>query len=136
LNKVKWGTELIRLANRVATNRIVAGLRFPVDAAAGMVLGLTLGQYFVNWSSLDPNAANPNGAYVAWEFDGTQFTNMGGLDGDFHCDTLYNPTAPAQLQTAYAAPILAANGNPAEQPLTASPILNWLWNQAITEWQQ
>ena len=41
-----WRTQLIRLASRVAVNRTVAGVHFPVDSAAGCFLGLTLGEYF------------------------------------------------------------------------------------------
>src|SRR3546814_18772370 len=40
-----WGEQLMRLAARIAINRTVAGLHFPVDSAAGALLGLTLGRY-------------------------------------------------------------------------------------------
>jgi membrane-associated phospholipid phosphatase len=67
---VNWGTQLMRLAARVAVNRIVAGVHFPVDAAAGMVLGLTLGQYFVNRCLVDefgnPPAPTRRAAPLGW----------------------------------------------------------------------
>ena len=37
----------MRLATRIAVNRTIAGVHFPIDSAAGAVLGLTLGLYFV-----------------------------------------------------------------------------------------
>jgi len=130
-----WGVELMRLASRVAINRIVAGVHFPVDAVAGMALGLTLGQYFVNRCQLAPGA---NGSYTAWRFDGTQFVIApGGLDGDFHWGDLFNPMAGNPwLQPVYFKPVLTGAGGIAAQPLAASAILNFIWTQAVTEWRQ
>lgn len=130
-----WGTQLMRLAARVATNRIVAGLHFPVDAAAGMVLGLTLGQYFVNWCSLGSRNP-PVPTYLPWTFDGTLFTNAGGLDGDFHWDALFNQATGAQTATIYASQTPTPAGAAVPwPPLTTNKILNWLWNQALAEWK-
>ena len=63
---LSWGVQLFRLASRVAMNRIVAGMHFTVDAAAGEVLGLTLGQYFLARCGVTPS-------YTPWTFDGTLF---------------------------------------------------------------
>jgi membrane-associated phospholipid phosphatase len=121
-----WGTQLMRLAARVAINRTIAGVHFPVDSAAGAVLGLTLGQYFVNRCT---GAAN----YTAWAFDGTQFPDptqlqAPPLDGDFYWHELFDETVPAQTQTPYATPTAVA------QVIPADPLLAWLWGKAKAEW--
>ena len=58
----RYASELMQLASRVAINRTVAGVHFPVDSSAGELLGLTLGQYFFNRCTA---AAN----YDAYAFD-------------------------------------------------------------------
>jgi membrane-associated phospholipid phosphatase len=126
---VSWGTQLMRLAARVAMNRTVAGVHFPVDSAAGAFLGLTLGQYFVSRCT---GAAN----YNAYEFDGTQFPDptAGGQppnDGDFYWTALYDvtiPGPPVALPPYVTAVGAQALGGP------ANAILGWLWNRAQQEW--
>ena len=39
--------QLMRISERIATNRTVAGVHFPVDSVAGMVLGHTLAEFFI-----------------------------------------------------------------------------------------
>jgi len=127
-----WGTQLMRLAARVAANRIVAGLHFPVDAAVGTVLGLTLGQYFVNRCTGGTN-------YIAWAFDGSQFPSGSPPpdDGDYYWTSFFDETQspPTQIPAnPYATPVVDGSGNPVKQPLTASNILAKIWNLAAGEW--
>jgi membrane-associated phospholipid phosphatase len=124
-----WGTQLMRLASRMSINRTVAGVHFPVDSAAGAVLGLTLGQYFVA-------RCRDAGQYGAWGFDGTKFPAAGvpPLDGDFYWDSLYDVANAVQTEAGpQAARYAIARGG---QTIAAgqAPFLTWLWTKAVAEW--
>ena len=101
---------LRRLAHRIATNRVVAGLHFPVDTIAGRLLGDTLATYFVGMCEGTPwNTAS---------FDGTQ---------------LASPTEEPDADDKAANP--SCTSAPARPPnSTKHPILAELWQAARREW--
>jgi hypothetical protein len=116
------GEQLMREAARIAVNRTVAGVHFPVDTAAGQVLGLALARYFIQ------RAKGGGQQFKAWRFDGERYP--GGLDFDFHdfydAETGSERADPA-IDPPYVDPI-------ASQAPERSPLLRWLWTEAAKEW--
>jgi membrane-associated phospholipid phosphatase len=118
-----WAEQLMRLANRVAVNRTIAGVHFPVDSAAGAVLGLTLGHYFL--------ARCMGQTYDAFVFDGTQFPATSVVpqaDGDFYWTLYYDVPTDTQLAPA---PYVTKTTGPT---VPTSALLYWLWHKALVEW--
>jgi hypothetical protein len=111
--------ELMRQAARIAINRTVAGVHFPVDSVAGQLLGLTLGEYFVARCTGDK--------YRPRKFKGDAYTPTDDFDWRKLVDgDTGNPPAGA-------APGFADVGAP--QATQQSPILEWLWKRAKKEWK-
>ena len=114
----------MRQASRIAVNRTVAGVHFPVDSVAGAMLGLTLGQYLVARCK----AAN---SYSAWKFDGTKFK------GDFSWRAMFDVgSGQKEAKTEEAIPSTYIES---AEPQTLGPedhstVLNWLWVEASKEW--
>ncbi len=129
---VMWGDQFMLQASRIAVNRTVAGLHFPIDSAAGCMLGLTLGRYFVNRATAAPS-------YEAWTFDSAKFPDGTSddprLDGDFYWRSLYSVDAkPNPKQIGPAAPNDYAASAGVQTIGGDSPMLEWLWNKAKAEW--
>jgi membrane-associated phospholipid phosphatase len=116
------GEQLMREAARIAVNRTVAGVHFPVDTAVGQVLGLTLGRYFIQ------RATGGAQQFNAWRFDGERYP--GTQDFDFH-DFYDSATALEQLNPAIDPPYV---DRIASQRPEVSPVLKWLWDEAAKEW--
>jgi hypothetical protein len=111
----------MRLASRIAINRTVAGVHFPVDSAAGCFLGLLLGQYL--WLRCDAPDGGAN--YDAFLFDGPLYPGQ-QMDADFYWETIGDAlfAGPAVNYIAYI-----------QTPrVFRSGILSWLWDMARDEW--
>jgi hypothetical protein len=113
-----WREQLMRQAARIAVNRTVAGVHFPVDSAAGQMLGLTLADY------IDARR-RANGSVAAWRFDGERYDPA----ADFTGRELYDTSNGNRLERDWA-----YISKPA-QPVERSPMLEWLWNKARAEWR-
>jgi membrane-associated phospholipid phosphatase len=85
-------TQLERLAQRISTNRVVAGVHFPVDNVAGRILGTALGEYFAYLCG----AKDRSGTALPWHhalFDGTKCD--GEIEFDPATQPLSGPGSPA-----------------------------------------
>jgi membrane-associated phospholipid phosphatase len=125
---LRWRAQLMRLAARIAINRTVAGVHFPVDSVAGAMLGLTLGHYFVA-------RCVGNAGFRAWRFDGAAYP----ASEDFHWQLLYDEDAAgvddAQSEAASGgSAYVRIEPDAAAVATPPSPILQWLWTRAAAEW--
>jgi hypothetical protein len=107
----------MRLAARIAINRTIAGLHFPVDSAAGQLLGLSLAEYLVNLCTAGTT-------YDYWTFDGAAYPPGLDFDGRAQFDTT------TQKRTAQT----YASKNASAQRASTSASLGWLWYKAYAEW--
>ncbi len=105
--------QLQRLAARIAVNRTVAGVHYPVDSAVGRMLGTVLGQFLV--------ARAQGGQMREHGFDGLKFHGPDGEPLDFE------PQQPLDSGAG------SVHGKP--HRIDAGPLLSWLWQDAIKEWQ-
>jgi len=112
------GLELMRQANRIAVNRTVAGVHFPVDSAAGQLLGLTLARYFMR-------RATGSGVFHPWEFNGAVYPGPQDFDCTIHYDTNLGKQVNGGRPWLKQLPGV---------PPAKAPLLNWLWYESTLEW--
>ena len=63
--------QFTRQAARIAINRTIAGLHYPIDSIAGQLLGLTMASYLVQRANADLGSTLP---VKAWKFDGPSYS--------------------------------------------------------------
>jgi hypothetical protein len=119
-----WCDQLMRQAARIAINRTVAGLHFPVDSAVGAVLGLTLGQYFASRCTWVEGCE-------AWEFDGSKYPG----DRDFFLSDFFKDGQQIPFSNSLDQPVASNPGLLAFAGSDNSEILKWLWDKAVKEWK-
>ncbi len=113
--------QLLRLASRIAVNRTVAGVHYPIDSAVGALLGSTLGQYFAKRCIVDEKAK-----YNSFTFNAEEYENM----EDFDRSKMFEG-AP-ELVSLTPDYITSAENN----IKTEETPLSWLWGKAIEEWRR
>ncbi|MEP5625704.1 MAG: phosphatase PAP2 family protein, partial [Hyphomicrobiales bacterium] len=127
-----WGDMFMRQAARIAINRTVAGVHFPVDSVAGAILGLTLADYLAGrctYSSHGPGEYERTKAI----FEGTDFDPF----DDFHWHLLYDPKTdkqPARSPNTGAPPWMKVKTRDIPNTVSEAPALQWLWEKAVAEW--
>ena len=105
--------QLQRLAARISVNRTVAGLHYPVDNAAGRLLGTALAEFVV--------ARATGGKVHERGFDGRQYEEANGAALDFSLHQSLDH----------------GHGYSRESRATAvgqAPLVAWLWKEAVKEW--
>jgi hypothetical protein len=117
------------VANRIAVNRTIAGVHFPVDSAAGAVIGMTLGTYLAQRCQVPAAPATATLPYDAYTFVGPSFPDSGGpmADGDFYWTLYYTVGTGQQAPAPY---VTRTSGTSVRH----NPLLNWLWGKALAEW--
>lgn len=117
-----WGEMLMRLASRIAVNRTVAGVHFPVDSAAGAVLGLTLAEFV--------HGQCTGGGWTTSKFNGLCYSPS----SDFDWHGLYEAANDHQRLETEGPDGVWAKAKQRRPEGGKAPALAWLWNKAQEEW--
>ena len=119
--------QLQRLATRIANNRVVAGVHFPVDATAGRMVAETLVEYLIARSESAPaTEKSPASHWYSRGFLGHKFE-------DNHL--LFRPEEP--LSEKQGVPHFSPSERqdlPSTQSGNFSGILHFVWKKAREEW--
>jgi PAP2 superfamily len=117
--------QLDRLTARITTNRVIAGVHFPVDSMAGRMLGTALGEYFVG-RCLGGNRTFMNRTFIATG------PNNAGIDNqpttDFNPFNTTNPFVQDLDQGPFYSSAAGAN-------IPKSALLGYFWDKAQEEWK-
>jgi hypothetical protein len=106
---------LYKQAERIAVNRTVAGLHYPIDTWAGAALGEALGELIL---------AKCQGGKAAWR--GYQAEDSDFLIADFR--------NPKPMQSGHTL-IHGLERAPAAIPISKSPLFEWLWKKTLDEFK-
>jgi hypothetical protein len=118
--------QIGRLAERIATNRVVAGLHFPVDNVTGLALGVSLGEYLAHRGC---GSALSRRTFRAVKYHDADFepriqqTSSGPLD--IGHDSVETTTADVRA---------AGNAYVIGKRVATDTALSWLWHRASDEW--
>jgi hypothetical protein len=135
-----WDDRLARLAARISVNRVIAGVHFPVDLTAGLVLGLTVGRYFIALAQgrepkkepADPAEANLTAYQFVGETYGPRDFPWRAEDADglaFPWADILDPEVPLPGFLARTEKLVLKLPNRSRSPLC------WMWDEAVKEWQ-
>ena len=116
------GAMLLRQAARIAVNRTVAGVHYPIDSRAGQVLGTCLAEYVVSRCAA-PDGVKRECSPPRREFTSRSFDPKDCMGNDFLApvrDDVSSTARGLEMGTDYAAP--------------PSSTLSWLWDKAAKEW--
>ncbi|OGB24301.1 MAG: hypothetical protein A3I66_10005 [Burkholderiales bacterium RIFCSPLOWO2_02_FULL_57_36] len=113
----KCKEQLERQASRIAVNRTVAGLHYPVDSAAGRLLGTALADFFV--ARCTGKLKLHERGFVGPKFHGPKDTE---IDFDPRISMTDNKSGYYEYSSSASA-------------IAASPLLEFMWTKAAKEWQ-
>jgi membrane-associated phospholipid phosphatase len=117
--------QLMRQAARIAINRTVAGMHYPIDSLAGQTLGLSLGEYLLARCGMQ-NVPEVN----YWTFG-----SFGQTDNpDFTGDELFDSASGKRKDDKSYAKKATANNQAVKLAVPESLPLKWLWDAAVKEW--
>jgi membrane-associated phospholipid phosphatase len=114
-----------RIAHRIAVNRTVAGLHFPVDNAAGAFLGLMLGEAILAICTPKPKEEHPKAAEPFKFTFGDNAESLMKPEQDFTLQWMIEATQQFGKEDALSALIATADQD---------PILAQMYSLATQEW--
>jgi len=104
---IKAGAQEFRLAHRIATNRTIAGVHYPMDSASGALMGCVLGAHVIHQALNKPSA---QGQHFQLVKEATQNKGDFGAEEDFTLEWLGKqlPDVAATVDPNFAVTVLGS----------------------------